>query len=138
MDGHDPNRVVVVLGEDRVGVAALAGEQADPGEVPAQAASSGVGPRARLVDHVADAAPDVTGVGGVECHVHRPSLVDEGREEVGRTDAARLPGQGAEVLQGPADGVIDEFRRRVVAGVHQIDHRPPARRHSYSSTSLQP
>jgi hypothetical protein len=62
VDGHDPDRVVVGLGQDGLGdPAALRGLLADPGQVLAQRAVGGVGPGPGLVDHEPHPAPQVAG-----------------------------------------------------------------------------
>ena len=98
VDGHDPHGVVVVLGQDRVGDAALGRLEPRPRQVAADAVPAGIAPRSRLVDHVAHATPHVAGIGTVERDVEHAPLVDDRGQQVGgrppRDPSRRSSGRG--------------------------------------------
>ena len=105
VDRHDPDRIVVVFGQDRVGIAALAGHQVDPAEVAPESVSACVAPGAGLIDDVAHAAPHVAAVGAVERCVEQATLVDQRCQQVGWGEPGAAFGQRAEVVERFADGV---------------------------------
>ncbi len=81
---HHPHRIVVVLGQDRVGHPTLGGLQRRPVQVAPQPVAAGVGPRPRLLDDITQTAPHVTGVAPVEREIEHPALVGHRPHEVGR------------------------------------------------------
>ena len=134
--GHDPHRVVVVLGEDRVAGPALVGLVRGPAQVAAQAPPAGVGPRPGLVDDVADPPPHVAGVGPGERGLEHPPLDDERVEQVGRRRARRLArrssaGGRAPRRRGGPSMPVGRGRRTGSSGRRRGASRS-------SSTSLQP
>ena len=105
MDRHDPDRIVVVFGQDRVGIAALTGHQVDPAEIAPESVSACVAPGAGLIDDVAHAAPHVAAVGVVESRIEQAAFVDQRCQQVGRREPGAAFGQRAEVVERFADRV---------------------------------
>ena len=98
MDRHDPHRVVVVLGQDRVGDAALRRLQSRPRQVAAHPVPADIAPRPGLVDHVPHAPPHIVGIGTVERDVEQAPFVDDRGQQVGgrppRDSSPRSSGRG--------------------------------------------
>ena len=135
MDRHDPDRVIVVFGEDRVGGAALGPLQSRPGQVAPEAVTAGVAPRR-------GPARSRTGFGARR----RGRRASRARRRASRRSSTRaaIRSAGEHQVERSASertwaiAAATGCPTRASGGWRQIDHDPPRDRQSNSSTSLQP
>ncbi len=103
--GEDAHRVVVGLGErDLTHLGPVVGEHVGPGEPAAQVGAAGLDEGPRLVDHPAEAAPDVAGAGLVEGQGERTEVGHDAVEHRWRRVDLALAVQQRQVGQGVGDG----------------------------------
>ncbi len=129
VDGHHPDGVVVVLGQDRVGDAGLRGLQRGPLKVAPDTVTAGVSPGAGLFEHESQAAPHVASIDAAECQVEQATLVGHGDEQVGGRHGADALGHRANMGESVADRMV----RRVVRGARTRGSR--CRRRTSTATA---
>ena len=99
MDGHDPHRVVVDLGEDGLGHPGPLGVlEVGPGQEATQIPPEGVGELARLVGDEAEPAPRLAGALLVEGQRHQRALGEHPLDQRAHVEPPAVPvelGQGA-------------------------------------------
>ena len=110
VDGHHPHGVVVVLGQDRVGDAALRCLQRCPLQVAPNAVAAGVGPCSGLLDHEPQATPDVAGVDAGERQIEQAAFVGHRGEQVGRRHRADAFSHRSDVCDRVGHRMPGEFR----------------------------